>query len=396
MQNKYDPMKKIKTKFQPENVLIISLAHLLHDIYTSFLAPILPLLISKLNISIFQAGLLDISRKSPSFLNPLIGLLAGRTGVRLFVIVAPALTSIAMSLLGIASNYFILLILLFVTGISTSFFHVTGPVMIKYVSGNRLGKGMSFFMLGGELARTLGPLVILGAITLWTLEGTYRLIPFGILASIILYFRLRKIEIKKYLIKKQETGIKQTFRKYLPFFITISGIIFFRAAMKSTLTLYLPTYLTEKGHSIWFAGISLSILQLSGAAGTFLSGTISDRIGRKKALLIIAVMNPVLMWTFISFNGILLIPILIITGFFLLASTPVLLALVHDIDSRHITFLNGIYMTINFAVSSIMTLFVGFLADKIGLEITYKIAILLALGSIPFVFLMKGKKDKNE
>ena len=209
MQNKYDPMKKIKTKFQPENVLIISLAHLLHDIYTSFLAPILPLLISKLNISIFQAGLLDISRKSPSFLNPLIGLLAGRTGVRLFVIVAPALTSIAMSLLGIASNYFILLILLFVTGISTSFFHVTGPVMIKYVSGNRLGKGMSFFMLGGELARTLGPLVILGAITLWTLEGTYRLIPFGILASIILYFRLRKIEIKKYLIKKQETGINK-------------------------------------------------------------------------------------------------------------------------------------------------------------------------------------------
>jgi len=361
---------KDKNKFQSGNVLIISFAHLLHDVYTSFLAPILPLLIDKLNISIFSAGLLDVVRRIPSFLNPFVGLLADRTSVRLFIIIAPAITSITMSLLGIASNYFILLILLFVTGISTSLFHVAGPVMIKDVSGNRIGKGMSFFMLGGELARTLGPLVILGAVTLWTLEGTYRLIPFGILASIILYFRLRKIEIKRDSEKKHEVGVKQTFWKFLPFFITLSGFVFFRSAMKSTLTLYLPTYLTSKGVNIWFAGISLSILQLSGAAGTFLAGTISDKIGRKNSLLIIAVMNPILMWLFINFSGILLIPILIVTGFFLLASSPVLLALVHDIDSKHMSFLNGIYMTINFAVSSIMTLFVGFLADRIGLEIT--------------------------
>ncbi len=385
---------KEKNKFQSGNVLIISFAHLLHDVYTSFLAPILPLLITKLNISIFSAGLLDVIRKLPSFLNPFLGLLADKTSVRIFIIVAPALTSITMSLLGIASNYFILLILLFVTGISTSLFHVAGPVMIKYVSGNRIGKGMSFFMLGGELARTLGPLVILGAVTLWTLEGTYRLIPFGILASIILYFRLRKIEIRKDFERKQDAGIKQTFWKFLPFFITISGFVFFRSAMKSTLTLYLPTYLTSKGVNLWFAGISLSILQLSGAAGTFLAGTISDKIGRKNSLLIIAVMNPILMWLFIKYNGVMLIPILIVTGFFLLASSPVLLALVHDIDSKHMSFLNGIYMTINFAVSSIMTLFVGFLADRIGLEITYKIAAFLALGSIPFVFLI-GRKEKK-
>ncbi|HHE37964.1 MAG TPA: MFS transporter, partial [Candidatus Cloacimonetes bacterium] len=41
-----------KKKFQSGNVLIISFSHLLHDVYTSFLAPILPLLITKLNISL--------------------------------------------------------------------------------------------------------------------------------------------------------------------------------------------------------------------------------------------------------------------------------------------------------------------------------------------------------
>ena len=39
------------------------------------------------------------------------------------------------------------------------------------------GKGMSYYMVGGELARTAGPMIILGVISWWGLEGTWRLIP---------------------------------------------------------------------------------------------------------------------------------------------------------------------------------------------------------------------------
>jgi FSR family fosmidomycin resistance protein-like MFS transporter len=59
----------------------------------------------------------------------------------------------------------------------------------------------------------------------------------------------------------------------------MAGFILFRAGMKSALTLYLPTYLIGKGESLGFAGISLSVLQLTGAAGTFGAGYISDKIG---------------------------------------------------------------------------------------------------------------------
>ena len=64
------------------------------------------------------------------------------------------------------------------------------PVMMKKISGDSVGKGMSFFMLGGEIARTTAPLIIVGTVSLWGLQGTYRLIPFGILASIILFFKI--------------------------------------------------------------------------------------------------------------------------------------------------------------------------------------------------------------
>ncbi|MCF7911746.1 MAG: MFS transporter [Candidatus Cloacimonetes bacterium] len=379
-------------KFNLGNVLTVSLAHLFHDVYSSFLAPILPLLIHKLGISVFQAGLLDIIRQIPSLMNPLLGLIADKVSVRYLIIIAPAITAVSMSLLGIAPTYTIIAVLIFMAGIGAMLFHVPAPVMIKQVSGDRIGKGMSFYMLGGELARTLGPLIILAAISLWGLDGTWRLAPFGVIASTILFFRLRKIKVIKTDKTRNAVGIRTTLQGMTPFFITIAGIIFFRAGLKAALTIYLPTYLTMKGSSLWIAGASLSILQLAGAAGTFLAGSISDKIGRKNALLIIAIINPLFMWLFTHLHGWLTIPMLIINGFFLFGSGPVLLAMVHDHNSRHMSLINGIYMTISFVLSSIMIMSVGFLTDKIGLDNTYSIITFFALGTIPFVLILKNNK----
>ena len=194
---------KNKKKFQFGNVLTLSFAHLSHDIYSAFLAPVLPLLISKLGISLSLAGFLDIARKLPSLFNPFVGLIADRVCVRYFIIVTPAITGIAMSLLGVAPSYPILLILLLVAGISSTLFHVPTPVMIKHVSADQTGKGMSYYMLGGELARTLGPLLITAAISLWGLEGSWRVMPLGIIASFILYFKLRNVSMNKDFQKKK-------------------------------------------------------------------------------------------------------------------------------------------------------------------------------------------------
>lgn len=384
---------KNKKKFQFGNVLTVSFAHLSHDIYSAFLAPLLPLLISKMGITLSMAGLLDITRKIPSLFNPFVGLIADRICVRYFIILTPAITGIAMSLLGIAPSYPILLILLFVAGISNTLFHVPSPVMIKHVSADQVGKGMSYYMLGGELARTLGPLLITAAISWWGLEGSWRVMPLGIIASTILYLKLRNISINKdFQKKKKETGARETFNKLIPFFMIIFGITIFRAAMKLALTLYLPTFLTQQGNTLWLAGISLAVLQFSGAIGTFFAGPISDKFGRKNVLLITSVVNPILMWIFISANGSFMIPLLIIMGFFLFASGPVLLALVQDTDSDHPSFVNGIYMTINFGVSSLMVLLIGFLGDRLGLIITYRFCAVISIASIPFILLLSNKK----
>ena len=380
-------------KFQTGNVALLTITHLLHDIYSSFLAPLRPLLIEKFGLSLTLASLWDLFQRVPWLLNPFIGMLAERTAARYFVIVTPAITAVSMSLLGLAPSFAVISILLLVMGISSAVFHVPSPVMVKKVSGDYTGRGMSFYMFGGEMARTLGPLVITGAVTVWGLEGTWKLIPFGLIASFILYLRLKNIKITAPHEKaKSSSGFRSALRRLLPFFVILIGITFFRAIMKSGLTAFLPTYyFNEQGESLWFANSALAVFQLAGAVGTIFSGTLSDRIGRKTALLIIAVVTPVFMFLFISSSGYLSFLFLLLLGFFIFAPGPVLLALVQDREKEKPVFANSIYMTISFVTASIAVVMAGSIGDWIGLENTYRLSAFMALGAIPFVLMLKSK-----
>ncbi len=260
--------------------------------------------------------------------------------------------------------------------------------MIKSISSEkRIGFGMSMFMLGGELARTIGPLIVLAAISLWGFEGTYRLIPLALATSLLLWWQSRNIVIHK--TKKQQTDtikISTVLKKYLKLFIMITGFMFFTSLMKAALSFFLPTFKNVQGASLWVGGINLAIYQLAGAVGTFLSGTLSDKFGRKRILLAAAIANPFLMIAFVWFqNSAASTLILVLIGLSLISYGSVLLTLVQELETDRPAFLNGIYMTINFFVSAFGSLCIGFLSDIISMENTFYIAAVSAFVAIPFV-----------
>jgi len=380
-------------KFRWSNVLLISFAHLSHDIFSSFFQPMSSLIQVKFGISNSAIGILSIIQRIPSFLNPLVGILADKMPARYFVIFTPAITTIAMSLLGVAPHFIVVAVLLFIMGISAAFFHVPAPVMIRKVSGKQTGKGMSFYMLGGETARTIAPVIVAGAISLWGLEGTYKLMPFGIIASVIVYFRLKKIKISEDIVKeKKQSTFYSTFKKYLPFFVVLAGIIFFRSVIKSSLLTYLVIYFDiDKNETLWYANTAFALFQLGGMAGVLSFGMISDRIGRKLCLLIISVITPTLMWIFTIPGAHLFLPLLFVIGFFSIGATPVILAMVTEIRSEHPSFINSIYMTLSFGLGALISWLAGVVSDNIGLDETYRLTAYIALGGIPLVFLLPGK-----
>jgi len=386
-------MRPSKIGFKWSKVLDISGAHLLHDIYSAFLAPLYPILIEKLGLNYLMIGSLTVIQRVASLFNPFIGLLVDRKDLRYFIILTPAITAVSMSLIGLAQNYWQLAFLLFIMGWSAAFFHVPGPVLIKRFSGERAGLGMSFYMLAGELARSLGPIIIVSAISWWTLEGTYKLIPAGLIASVILFFRLRKIKHLEIKTRKFDISVKELLLELKGFYVAVTGYTFARGLMKSLMVTFLPAYYVSQGETLWVAAYTLSVFQFAGAIGSLVAGSYSDKIGRRKTLIIISFITPVLMVFFLLVSGWLKIVVLIFIGFFLIGSSPVLLAMVQEMSSERPSFNNGVYMTINFAFGAFATMLIGFLADMVGLEQSFLLSPLFALLAIPFAFRLGKKKS---
>jgi FSR family fosmidomycin resistance protein-like MFS transporter len=151
------------------------------------------------------------------------------------------------------------------------------------------------------------------------------------------------------------------------------------------LTLYLPVYLVNQGESLWYAGISISVLQLFGIIGTLISGTISDKIGKKTTLTIASIGMVISMSLFLWFDSVFLLPLI---GVFLFATGPVLMSTVQSTSSHMPTFMNSMYMSINFGISASVVFGVGLLGDIYGLHVTYIICNIIAIGCIPMAFLL--------
>jgi FSR family fosmidomycin resistance protein-like MFS transporter len=382
-------------EFQTDRVVTISAGHAVHDTYTAFLPPLLPAFIETMSLSTTQAGLLSVFLTAPSLVQPFIGHLADRFSLRYFVILAPAVTAVAMSLLGMAPGYAALVLLLVVAGLSSASLHAVGPVMAGRLSGQSLGRGMGFWMVGGELGRTLGPIIIVTAVALLTLQGMSLLMVVGLLASAILYFRLRDVP-----------GRPATARPSLPWqpalwsmrglLVPLVGLILVRAFIIASLTTYLPIFLTEEGANFWFAGASLSVLEAAGVVGALAGGTVSDWLGRKQVLLISLVTTTLFMFIFLAVDGWAQFPALLVLGLTALSVTPVLMAVVQESVPDNRALANGMYMALSFCIRAGVVVVVGMLGDMSGLRLAFTVSAIMPVLGVPFVLMLPGRGRMEE
>jgi FSR family fosmidomycin resistance protein-like MFS transporter len=365
-------------------VVWISICHFIHDVYSSFLSPLLPLLIEKLSMSLTQAGFLSTVLQLPAILNPYIGVWADRISVRYFIILAPAMTAIPMSLIGVAPSYGMLLMLLLAAGISVAIFHVPAPVLVSRLAGERVGRGMSLFMTGGELARAVGPLAAVGAVTLWGLEGFYPVMVFGIAASAWLMLRFREASVG--LSRQPRTSVFRAWQHIRHIMIPLSFILVARGFMHAGMATFLPTYLNQETGNLWLAGAGLTLFETTGVIGVLVSGSASDYLGRRRVLLVALIGAPISMLLFTLSGGALRFVALLFVGFTLLATTPVMMATVQAHGQKAPAAANGFFMMISFLARSSVVVVVGLFGDWLGLKVTYLISAGIGVLGIPFIF----------
>ncbi len=324
----------------------------------------------------------------PAIMTPFIGHLADKYNLRYLVIFAPALVATVMSAIGLAPNYWTLAILLTLAGIGSAMFHAPAPAMVGQISGKRMGKGMSWYMGGGELARTVGPILAVWAVSTWTLEGMFRLVVVGWASSAILFWRLRAIPVRA----QKNGSLRSILPKLRTLFLPVFIISFFRMFMTVCMTTYLPTYMNLNGATLFLAGASLSILELAGFAGALSGGTLSDRLGRKPLLLGISILAPLLMIAFLNVSGWLLVPVLLSYGFVSISAEPVFLALVQDNFPENRAVSNGLYISMNFLLRSLVMVLVGVAGDAFGLQTAFWGAAILSIFGLFGIFMLPAEQ----
>ncbi len=378
-------------EFQAGRVLTIAVGHTVHDMYTSFLAPLLPTFITNLALSKTEAGLLMVFLQSPSVLQPVIGHLADRVNLRLLVILGPALTGILMSLLGVAPAYGALALMLTLAGFSSAAFHSVAPPLAGRLAGRRLGRGIGIWMVGGEMGYTIGPVLLVSAIQVLGFDRLPWLMIIGLLTALFVASRLSTAHTAS-ASSAQVGSWRQILPGMKPLLLPLMGITLLRAPMVAALTAFLPVYLRDGGASLWVAGASLSILQAAGVAGALAAGSVSDSLGRKRTLALLLTTAPLCMFAFLSTRGLSQLGMLLLLGLTSLCVPTVLTALVQETFPEHRALANGVYGSMNFIVYALAVALAGALGDWIGLRWAFLLGAAATLAALPLVLLLPSRE----
>jgi FSR family fosmidomycin resistance protein-like MFS transporter len=282
--------------------------------------------------------------------------------------------------------------LLLFTGISHAMFHAPAPAMVTRMSGQEWGKGMSFFMAGGELGRSLGPLFIVAVVERVGLENAYLAAIPGIVASLVLYRLFSPLEPQ---FRTRPLSLRAALNAQRVPLLLLLGITFFRSMSMFSFLAFLPLHLTRTGMSLFLAGAAVSIFELAGVGGALLGGTLSDRLGRRAIFLFSQVVVPPVLLAFLHIGGPAAFPLLLIGGLVALATGPVGMTVIQELFVNNRSTATGFYISFSMITASISTTLFGALADAIGLPLTMNVMVLMPLLGIPLTLLLPETRSRS-
>lgn len=374
-------------RFDAPTVLLLSGAHFVHDAYPAFTGVMLPLLIDKLGLTIGQAGAMASGIKWTTLLQVVMGYFADKVDSRYLVIAAPAVTAISVSCIGLAPSYFAVFALLLVAGVSHASFHPASGAVVTRVSGSRWGRGMSYFMTGGELGRALGPLFIAAILTAFGLEWAWiALIP-GVLASIFLYGRLKGAGTVRF--QHPPGAVRDSLRKGRRGIVPLCVAIVFRSISHNCIATFVPTLAVLNGADIAYAGGAVAAYEVGGTLGAFAGGILSDRWGRRNVLAVGLVCGlPALAVSLFMDPSPAQLLALAIGGFFILSSSAVHLVSMQELLPDNRSLATGIFYFMTNAGAIITMIGIGGLADQTDLRTAMSVAMVLAALALPAILLL--------
>ncbi len=348
-------------------IALIVLSHAVVDASVNVLPVVLPLLQARFGLSYSQVGLAAaLLAISSSVIQPVFGWISDRWSTQWFLPAGIVWTVVLMGLVGLVPTYWILLVVLTLTGVGTAAFHPVASMAAAHASGKQRGFGMSFFSAGGNLGFALGPILIAWLVTLFSLKATTAMMIPGLLAATVVHCYRREIEVPFAGLRHGRSGAAAP----IPWgkLSSLCVLIALRSWGYSGLVIFIPLFFLNQGATLSVAGRAVFVFLLFGALGGLLGGHLSDRIGRQQVIAASLLLFPLLMGIALASPGTARWFFLAAAGMALLASFSVTVVLAQELLPQQLGLASGLSLGLAFGTGGLGVGMSGLLADVMGLQ----------------------------
>ena len=350
-------------------VLVLASTHFLVDGYGNILTPLLPLLITNLNLSLAGAGTLQMCFQLANSVAQLgFGHIADRSNPRILLIGGPLLAIAMLPLIGLAPNVWALVLVLIAGGLGGAAFHPPAAALVHRFAGHHRGFAMSFHITSGTLGQAMAPLLFAPFVQRFGLHGTPWLVLPGL--AVLAGYLLRRVPRVERPHEMSSGGGLRALRPYAKPLTLLYVIVVLRTLTAISFSTFIPIMLTRRGMTLAQAGTAASIYLCAVGAGGFFGGPIADRFGARRVIILSLLAAVPFLALSLTFTGWSLVAMIALGGFLLQSTLPVNVTFAQIIAPISAATVSSLMMGFAWGVGGLAVPRVGMVADRIGIERT--------------------------
>jgi len=344
----------------------LSAGHFATDFANGALPALLPFMVDRFHLSYtLAAAVMLASATSSSLIQPLFGLWSDRRGALWLLPSGVALAGIGVALAAAAPSYWLVLLLVVVSGLGVAAYHPEGSKFAAYASGQRRASGMSLFSLGGNVGYALGPTATTPLVIAFGLTGGLLLsLPCLVVASLLLL----ALPFLGRFAPEVGGSVGPSGPDRPGALALLLGVIGFRSVAWFGLVTFVPLWEVSLGQSKTHGSHLLSLMLLAGGLGTLAAGPIADRVGRRPVVIASMLATGPLILVYVLAGGIVGAIALALVGVCVISTFGVTMVMSQEYLPSRIGLASGLAIGLSIGLGGIAAVGLGALADSADLQ----------------------------
>jgi MFS transporter, FSR family, fosmidomycin resistance protein len=358
----------------PRTVLVMSATHGVNDIFMNIYAPLLPIFIPRLGLSLAAAGAIAaLIQIAGSIAQLVFGPLADRWRPKVLAVAGPIVAVTFMSLAGLATTPAMLGVILVTGCLGSAAFHPTAAAIVNKVGGARRGTSMSVHVTGGAMGNAIAPMLFAPFAAAVGIAWTPVLAVPALALLLSILPRIPDVRLSH----GNAPSAFAALRPYASPLALLWSAVVVRTVVALGISTFLPVLLVSRGMSVGEAGFAAGAYLVAGSIGGLAGGPFADRFGPRRVIAASLFLAAPLLVVALLTSGPLGLMVLIAGGFFLGSTLPVNITYAHAIAPVSAATVSSLMLGVAWGVGGLAVPLVGLAGDHVGLPAALLVVALL-------------------